>query len=127
MPECLRSFTQAIWPVDHRHQRPRFEHISQIGQTLVCLEWQNTKSLVPNDRKHGPEQQIDKKSRNVAAKHHVYAVRTQGAHAVEYRSVRLHIENQIVTLSIPGEILLCVIDDMVGPPRAQQVQFFSAV
>ena len=45
----------------------------------------------------------------------------------ERRTIGLHIENQVVAPTSPGEIFLQIIDDMVEANRAQEVLFFRAI
>src|SRR6266536_1443594 len=92
---------------------PSFEELAHIGQILVWFEHGDTYRLLGSHRNQRPNEQDLKEASQRATDGDIGSIRAQCTRVVEYRTIRLDIENEVITRSASGEILLRVINDLV--------------
>ena len=127
VPDGRGDFAQRIRPVDDRRDLPRLDELLHDLQVLpAAFRFRNGLSLWRTngdsaialiDAATGPNQ----RPRPFPAAQDERPLRGERAPEVRRRAVSRQLEDEIVLLPAPGEVLLGVVDDVVRAERADQV------
>src|SRR5215472_7612793 len=131
VPDSLRHFGQGVSPVDDRSDLPLLEKLAEDGKVGSALPRQERKQPLADYRRqreqlNGAYERRDPLPVHRATDGHQHPVTGEYPPALANRLAACHVDERVITLAAPGEVFLCVIDDMVRAERPDQLHLGSA-
>ena len=124
IPHGFRDFRQLVAPVDDGCDRSAFEEVSQELQMVPARPRNERKESLAHER--GQDERLEETVRTLepaaarSSDDDMGAARCQRAAALRQGMSARHVENEIVPLARPEEILLRVVGDVVRTERPHQ-------
>src|SRR5688572_21001399 len=126
-PKGFRQIGQLVRPVYHRLQFAGLEQLIHVVEVLVGSQPDETKVLVVQPGGERTHDQGLQQARDAAADGDIGAVGIECPKVGKGRTVRFHIEDEVVTSATLGEVLLEVINHVGRAHGTQHVQFSELV
>ncbi len=117
------NVAQRVASVDNRHHFPCFEKLLQEKQIVLAHSRHDEAHLVAGHGVPRSDEQDLEQASDRTADQDVNSFRTQCAPVVSNRTICRRIQDQVITLSVPGEILPRVVDDVVRTDGSHQSRF----
>ena len=123
-----RRLLQRIGPVDHRGDRPGLDEVLQGDEVVVVLRLDGRTGLPLHEQRdeHRPDGAAELAVGVPATVRDQGPARGQRPPRPRHRQVAHVVEDQVIARATGGEVLPRVVDDVVGPDRADQLHVLRA-